>query len=130
MAPKKGKISRKQEAAVAGLLLKPSIQQAAKYAEISQRTLLRWLKDDDFNKAYREARFHLVQQAISQIQDATHAAVKTLCEVLNNKEAPSGVRVRAASIIIDNALKATEIDNLEARISILEGLTLQKGGKK
>jgi hypothetical protein len=130
MAPKRGKISRNQEKAIAGLLLRPSIQQAAKYAEIGERTLLRWLKDDDFNKAYREARFHLVQQAISQIQDATRDAVKTLCEVLNNKKAPPGVRVRAASIIIDNALKATEIDNLEARITELERLILQKGGEK
>ena len=120
MAPKKGKISRNQEKAIAGLLLKPSIQQAAKYAGVGERTLLRWLKDDGFQKAYREARFHLVQQAITQIQDATEDAVKTLCEMLKNKKAPPAVRVRAASIIIDNAIKATEIDSLEARISDLE----------
>ena len=120
MAPKKGKISRNQEKAIAGLLLKPSIQQAAKYAGIGERTLLRWLKDDEFQKVYREARFHVVQQAITQIQDAARNAVKTLLEVLNNKKGPPAVRVRAASIIIDNAIKATEIDNLEARISDIE----------
>jgi hypothetical protein len=120
MAPKKGKISRNQEKAIAGLLLKPSIQQAAKYAGIGERTLLRWLKDDEFQKSYREARFHLVQQAITQIQETTGDAVKTLGEMLNNKKAPPAVRVRAASIIIDNAIKATEIDNLEARISEIE----------
>ena len=120
MAPKKGKISRNQEKTIAGLLLKPSIEQAARYGGISPRTLLRWLKNDEFQNAYREARFHLVQQAITQIQETTSNAVKTLCEILNNSEAPPAVRVRAASIIIDNAIKGTEIYNLEARITDIE----------
>ena len=122
MASNRGKISRNQEKAIAGLLLKPSIQQAAKYAGIGERTLLRWLKIDEFKNAYREARFHLVQHALTQIQNATKDAVHILNEMAKNTKAPAGVRVRAASVILGYAVKSIEIENLEARITDLERL--------
>jgi hypothetical protein len=120
MAVQKGKLARNKEKAIAGLILKPSISEAAKYAGMGERTLLRWLKDDDFQKSYRDARYHLVQHALTQIQDATQDAARTLRSILNDKVAPASVRVRAASIILDNAIKGVELENLEMRISALE----------
>ncbi len=120
MAAQKGKLARNKEKAIAGLILKPSISEAAKYTGIGERTLLRWLKDDDFQKSYRDARFHLVQHALTQIQGATKDAVQVLKKIANNKKAPDSVRVRAASVILSYAVKSIEIENLEARLTDLE----------
>jgi hypothetical protein len=122
MAAQKGRLSRNREKAIAGLILKSSILQAAQYAGIGERTLLRWLKDDDFKNAFREARYHFVQHALTQIQGATKDAVQVLKKIANNKKAPDSVRVRAASVILSYAVKSIEIINLEARITDLERL--------
>ena len=49
-------LGRKQEDAIAALLTQRNIEEAAKAAGISARTLLRWLKLAEFQTAYREAR--------------------------------------------------------------------------
>jgi hypothetical protein len=43
---------------------------SSKAAGIGEDTLYRWLKDDGFNAAYRDARRHVVQQGIVKIQRA------------------------------------------------------------
>jgi hypothetical protein len=50
------KIGRKQEQAIAALLSNRSIEEAAHTAGIGGTTLLRWIQEPQFNKAYRKAR--------------------------------------------------------------------------
>ena len=46
----------KQEKAIIALLKEPTITRAAKSAGIGETTLYRWLKEDEFEQAFREAR--------------------------------------------------------------------------
>jgi uncharacterized protein YjgD (DUF1641 family) len=50
------KINRKQEDAIAALLSQRNVEEAARAAKIGVRTLYRWLKDPDFDTAFRQAR--------------------------------------------------------------------------
>lgn len=50
------KLERKQEEAIAALLTHRTVEEAARSIDIAPSTLLRWLKDPDFDAAYREAR--------------------------------------------------------------------------
>lgn len=50
------KLERKKEEAIAALLTQRTVEEAARSIDIATSTLLRWLKDADFEKAYREAR--------------------------------------------------------------------------
>ena len=50
------KYERKKEAAIAALLTQRNIEEAAKVTGIGTNTLLRWMKDQGFQAAYREAR--------------------------------------------------------------------------
>jgi hypothetical protein len=50
------KFERKKEEAIAALLSHQSIENAAKAANIAQNTLLRWMKEPEFEAAYRDAR--------------------------------------------------------------------------
>ena len=114
------KLSRKQEQTIAALLTCDSITAAAAGCGMAEATLHRWLKDDGFQTAYREARRAVVQQAITQVQRATVEAVATLRAVMQDSECPASARVSAAKAILETAVKGIEIEDLETRIAALE----------
>jgi len=120
-----GKLTRKQEALISALLTAPSLAAAAQHAGLSEVTAWRWLKDATFQAAYREARRQVVQQAIVQVQQATGEAVETLRQVMQAADAPASAKVSAAKTILETAVKAVELEDLEARIVALEAA--QKG---
>ena len=120
------KLSRKQEQGIRALLLQPTLVDAATAIGVDERTLRRWLRDDAvFQRAYREARRQVVQQAIVQVQQATGEAVETLRQVMQAADAPASAKVSAAKTILETAVKAVELEDLEARIVALEAA--QKG---
>lgn len=114
------KLTRKQDQAIAALLACPSILDAARQSGIAEVTLYRWLKLEAFQTAYREARRQCVQQAIVQVQQATGEAVETLRAIMRDPEAPASARVSAAKTVLETAVKAVELEDLEARIAALE----------
>jgi hypothetical protein len=115
------KLSRKQEQGIRALLLQPTLVDAATAIGVDERTLRRWLREDAaFQIAYREARRAVVQHAIAQVQHATGEAVATLRQVMQDPEAPASARVSAAKAILETAVKGIEIEDLAARIAILE----------
>src|SRR5215475_12667543 len=118
-------LSHKQEQTIAALLTAPNLADAAHHAGIGGRTLLRWLKETAFQAAYREARRAVVQHAIVQVQHATGEAVETLRSVMQAADAPASAKVSAAKTILETAVKAVELEDLEARIATLEAA--QKG---
>ena len=115
-----GKLSRKQELAISVLLTCPTLLAAAQQCGVAEVTLHRWLKEAGFQAAYREARRTVVQFAIVQVQRATAEAVETLRAVMHDSESPASARVSAAKTILDTAIKAIELEDLEARIVALE----------
>ena len=112
------KRTRREEAAIAALLTEPTIVTAAAKAGISESTLLRWLQDPEFSAQFRTARRAAVDQAVSQLQQATGDAVATLTRNLT-----CGVptaEIAAAKSVIDFALKGVELGELAERIAALE----------
>jgi len=121
------KLSRKQTAFLSALLTQPTLAKAAYQAGIGEVTAWRWMKDDGFQTAYREARRRVVQHAITRLQQATGKAVETLCMVMRDAEAPASARVSAARAILETAIKAVELEDLEARIIALEAQAQESG---
>jgi transposase-like protein len=124
------KFGRKKEEAIAALLTQRNIDEAAKSIGVVGNTLLRWMKDPGFQKAYREARRQAVGQSIGRLQQATSAAATTLMKIMVDQNAPASTRVRAADSIFNHAAKFMEIEDIEARVSELErtASTQQQGG--
>lgn len=113
-------LSVRQAKAIAALLSEPSIRKAAEAAEIPERTIYAWLKDDAvFQASYREARSAAVQQATAQLQRASTYAVGVLCQLIAAGN-PAAVRLGAARAILEFAFEATKLDDLAARIAALE----------
>ena len=114
------KFGRKMEDAIAALLSQRNVDEAARSAGIGTRTLLRWMKDPEFDAAYRAARRSAFGQSISRLQQASSAAVSTVLKIMVDANSPASTRLRAADIVMDRTAKAIEIEDIEARVAELE----------
>jgi hypothetical protein len=114
------KLGRKLEDAVAAMLTQRNVEEAARSVGVSTATLMRWQKLPEFQAAYREARRAAYGQAIARLQQGTSAAATTLMKTMIDPTTPASVKVRAAEAILNHAIKAIEIEDIEARVSDLE----------
>jgi len=114
------KFGRKKEEAILALLTTRTVEEAARAAHISAKTLLRWMKEPEFDAAYQAAKRAAFGQSIARLHHLSSAAVTTLGKVMLEPGAPPATRVRAADSILDHTIKAIEIESLEARLTELE----------
>src|SRR5260370_15724703 len=117
------KFGRKQEEAIAELLTQRNIEEAAKTTGIAANTLLKWMKEPEFDAAYRAAKRAAFGQAVARLQQGASAAATTLLKTMIDPNTPASVRVRAAECVMNQATKAIEIEDIEARVSALEAAT-------
>ena len=114
------KFGRKKEEAIIALLTQRNIEEAAKSIGVAPNTLLRWMKEPEFDKAYRGARRAAFGQSIAKLHQMSGAAVSTLGKVMVDPTTPPSTKVRAAEAIITHGAKAIEMEDIEARVSELE----------
>lgn len=124
------KLTRKAEQAVAALLQFPTIPEAAKAAGVSERTLYGWLQEEGFREQYRSARTEVVRHAVAMVQKASGEAVDVLREVMNNPQSTTSSRVSAAKTILELALKAVELEDVENRLVALEEKVRSSRGER
>ena len=114
------KFGRKKEEAIVALLTQRNLEEAARSIDIDPKTLLRWMKDPEFDASYREARRLAYGQSIARLQHAASAASSTLLKIMIDPTSPASCRLRAADSVLSHAAKAIEIEDIEARLSELE----------
>ena len=105
---------------MAALLTQRNVEEAARSIGISVATLMRWQKQPEFQKAYREGRRAAFGQSIAKLHQMSAAAVSTLGKVMVDPGTPPSTKVRAAEAIITHGAEAIEIEDIEARVSELE----------
>lgn len=120
------KFPRKKQEAIAALIHFPSVREAAEAVGIGEVTLFRWMQDPEFQTGYRNARRRVVQHAISRLQKVSSEAVDTLREIMTDPDKPATSRVTAARTILEMAVKAVELEDLEVRIEELEATVNEK----
>jgi hypothetical protein len=114
------KLARRREQFLVALLTAPSIIEAARKCEISETTARRWLAMPEVRERYQALRREAVDQALAQLQSVTGAAVLTLARNLRAESA--GAQIRAALGIIEHAVRAVELADLQLRLEQLEAL--------
>jgi hypothetical protein len=122
------KLSHRQELAVVALLTSKTKAEAASVVGVTSRTVERWLANDEaFLSEYRAARRRAVEGAIGQLQHTTTEAVETLRRNLICGS-PSA-EIRAALGVLEHAIKAVELYDLEERLAELERRAAEANGK-
>jgi transposase-like protein len=114
------KFGRKKEEAILALLSHRSIEEAARAIGVAEKTLRRWMREPDFDAAYRAAKRATFGQGIARLHHLSGAAVSTLGKVMLDPTTPPSTKVRAADSILNHTIKAIEEEEIEARVAILE----------
>jgi hypothetical protein len=115
------------EQAIAALLSHRSVEEAARAAGIGTNTL-RWMKKPEFKAAHREIRRTVLSHTIGRLKNAASAAATTVLKIMLDQNAPAATRLRAAEIVLDQAAKPDEMEDIEDRLARLEqtaGLTVK-----
>src|ERR1017187_5023432 len=102
------KFGRKKEQAITALLSHRSMEEAARAAGIGVNTLLRWMKEPEFD------------QGTARLQQASGAAVSSILKIMLDQHAPASTKLRAADLVLSHGAKAIEIEDIEARVAELE----------
>src|SRR5450432_3204125 len=115
-----GKLGAKKDAAILALLSARSVEEAARSADVTRRTLYRWLADPEFDAAYRSAKRAAFGQALARLQQGSAAAATTMLKIMLDTSTSPSTRLRAADCVLGHAKNAIEIEGIEARLSDLE----------
>ena len=115
------RLSGKQQRALDALLDGANVQTAATLAGVNRKTLARWLAHDvTFWNAYQANSRASLQLAARRLTNRLDSAVDLLGEVMLDEEAPAGVRLRAAQLTLDGALRLLETADIVERLDKLE----------
>jgi hypothetical protein len=120
MAIDSSNLGRKQEQAIAALMTQRNVDEAAKMAGVSARTLWRWLGTAEFRAAFMTVRRTAFSQATARLQQGGSAAAATLLKIMLDPKEPAAARVRAAQCTLSLGIRAIEIDDLAVRLDELE----------
>jgi transposase-like protein len=123
----RGKMTRKQETAVAALLSCDTVAEAARDCGVSEATLFRWLQEPTFRERLQAAQRAVLQGAISDLQGVTQDAVATLRRLLTC--GTPAVECRAAMAVLDTAIRASELQDLDRRLTEVEAAMLARSGR-
>ena len=115
-----------RERAILALLSERSIGQAAAKAEINERTLRRWLSEDEAFKAeYAAARQATFQAGIGRVQALTARAVDTLEDLLDAEKYPS-VRLGAARTVAEMGIHQHDAETILRKLDEIEAAQRQQ----
>ena len=113
-------LTPRQHRAVECLIAGTSISDAAKCANIGERTLYRWLGQEDFQSAVRRSRQLSLTQLATHLQHMASRAAGTLDEIMEDKNATSASRVSAARHSMDMFYKAATLEDIMERLMTIE----------
>ncbi len=120
MADPGDNLGTKKQAAIEALLNSRGMEDAARTANVPPRTLYRWLREPEFDAAYRRAKRAAFGQATSRLQQGSSAAAATMLKLMVDATVPASTRLRAADCVFTHAKGAIEIEDIEARLAALE----------
>lgn len=122
---KNGKLTARQQRAIAALLSARDTRAAATAAKVGYRTLCRWLSEDPaFLEALRSAETEAISTAARLLAGEYGAAVETLAAIHRDSSQPAAVRVSAARALIEQLIKLREHAVLEERVEKLEKIQI------
>lgn len=111
-------LTEAQQRAVLALLNATTVRQAAREAGVPERTVYNWLKQPAFVDLYREARREATRHAVAKLQQNSGKAADRLVYLLTHGSPL--VQLGAARSIIEFAIKSVELEDLDARLKLLE----------
>ena len=109
-----------REQAILALLSEKSLGKAAAKSGVNEKTLRRWLANDEaFKTAYAEARQATFEAGMGRIQALTARAVDTLEDLLDAKKPPN-VRLGAARTVAEMGIHQHDAETILRKLEEIE----------
>ena len=112
----------KQARLIASLLEGATLEAAAKAAGVSYMQARRWQTDPAFRQILAEARRQAIGLALDVLTGSAREAAATVKAIMTDSSAPPGVRLKAATEVLDRLAQWIELTDLEDRITALEAM--------
>jgi AcrR family transcriptional regulator len=123
--PRKLRTTRpKPEIVVSALLTSNRVEDVAVMLNTSKRTIYRYLADKEFQALFDAAKARLLDEAIIKLRTESSRAVDVLVEIAQDKYCSPPARVAAARSIVQFAIEAGQIEDLEKKLHDLEAKTI------
>jgi hypothetical protein len=113
-------LSRNQLKAIKALIAHETVSDAAKACNLARDTMYKYMRDPLFDHELKKAKRVLVNRAILSLQQSCRHAATALAAICRDEEAPPSARVSAAKEILNQTMKAIEIEGIEERLQALE----------
>lgn len=113
-------LTPKKRRAVLALVEHGDASNAATAAGVTRQTLYKWLQDDDFTQALREAEFRALQTFQRELVAMGSLAAAALRDGLVDEDIR--VRLRAADIFTQRLLQLRDLLDFEDRLQKLEAV--------
>ncbi len=117
-------ISTKQEKLIPLLLTERTIDEACRKAKVAVKTYWRWMQTEVFLAEYRKARRGILENTIAKIQSLSFQAIDALEKNLTCEN--PAAEIRAAQIVLEQAIRGMEVLDIENRLEYLEATVTAK----
>jgi uncharacterized protein (UPF0147 family) len=113
-------LSPKQTRAIEALLAGKNVTKAAAHADVSRRTLHRWMQKKAFQKRLRAAQDASIAELTRSMTPLAKTALDALEEAMSDDNTPSYVKIRAALGVLGQHRQIQESYYLTERVAQLE----------
>lgn len=117
---KNGALTPAQNRVITALLIERTTRDAARAANVAERTLWRWLADPAFRAELIRQEGAVIDEATRSLLTMQGAALGVFDNILKSPTANDANKLRAAEGVLDYLLKLRELNSLEERIRKLE----------
>jgi soluble lytic murein transglycosylase-like protein len=97
-----------------------SVKDAARLANVSERTVYRRLRNESFARRVNQARTAMLQQAVGRLASAVPKASAVLDKLLDSRS--ERIRLQAAKAIMDSSVKLGDAVAYEQRLASMEAM--------
>jgi len=101
-----------------------SVADASEKANVSRKTVYRWLELDDFKSAVLKRQNEVLEQVSQRLSGLALQALETLGELMASGD--ENIRLRASSSVLSRFTEILELLRLEKRVEVLEGQVSNK----
>lgn len=114
------KLSNKQLDFLEALLSSSTIAEAARQADISEKTAYNYLADDAFNDEYLHYKRLSLKHIVTRLNDIALQSLEILHEIAHDTEQTGTSRIRAVDIMLNYTFKGMQYEDMDKRINELE----------
>ena len=111
-------LTHRQQAVLPVMAAAPSLAEAARMSGFNERTLRRWLDDDDFRAELTRLRQESAELARRELQGLMLRGVSVLSEAMEGPD--KALRLRAARYALSFAVRISETEELRKDLQDLE----------